>query len=139
MPNQEKFLIILKDWKTNRFPHKEIKIIATEYRNEKYVSELINSLAKDDLDVYLDFGGIFFWEYWKHNSPSPNVIKLFLFNVSNTKISDVTQYSVILALTSLYKNHNIYNKAVYNKLKKLVAKEEELSNALIEQIYDAIY
>jgi hypothetical protein len=85
MNKEEKFLNILKEWKIERFPHKNIKKIANEYKNEKYVSCYIYECAKIDIDVFLDFGGVFFWEYWKTNEPNIDVLKFLLLSVSSKK------------------------------------------------------
>jgi hypothetical protein len=140
MNQEESFLNILKKWKNDRFPHKKIKYIANEYSDENYVSFYIYEYAKVDTDIFLDFGGVFFWEYWKINKPNADIVQFLLLNVSSKKISPVTQFSIILALTSCYKNHSLYNKAIYNKLNTLIKNNNrEMSEALISQIYEAIY
>lgn len=140
MSQEENFVKILEKWKIERFPHKNIKSIANQYKNESYVSSYIYESAKIDMDVFLDFGGIFFWEYWKSNEPNSDIVQFMLFSVSNKKISSVTQYSIILALTSCYKNNNLYKKAIYNKLNILIKnKDVNLSDSLISQVYEAIY
>ena len=140
MLNKQSFSQILDQWKKERFPHKNIRILAKEYKEKKFVTLMIKERASEELDVFLDFGGIFFWEYWKHNTPSEDDIKFLLFSVSNSEISPVTQYSIILALSSSYKNHDVYQKVIYNKLQSILNNgQEKLSENIIEQIYEAIY
>lgn len=140
MQNESLFKDILSEWENKRFPHKNIKVIAQDYKAESYVTEIIYLKSKENIDIFMDFGGVFFWEYWKYNTPDGEIIKFLLFNISKKTISPVTQYSMVLALTSCYKNHNIYKRAIFNKLNQLIDKnKEDLSESIIEQIYEAIY
>lgn len=140
MQSESNFREILNRWNKERFPHKEIRVIAKNYKDQDYVSQLIHEKAKTDINTFLDFGGVFFWEYWKHNKPKAEIIKFLLFSVSKKELEPVTQYSIILALTSSYKNHNSYKKAIYNKLNLIMnGNQENLSEVIIAQIYEAIY
>jgi hypothetical protein len=140
MLNSKTFDEILNRWEAERFPHKDIRLIAKDYSECDFVNHQIQDRTILNKEVYMDFAGVFFWEFWKKNKPQKEMLFSMLFSSTSKDISPVTQYSIILALTSAYQNHNVYKKTIYNKLELIMNNHQEsLSPTIIDQIYNALY
>lgn len=140
--NKDNLNYFLDLWEKEKYRHFKIKEIASlliNFDNDEITAIIFNRVLKKP-EVFLDFAGTFFWEFWKYKTPNKEVLDFFIFNVNNIKNNEIIKYSISLALVSCYKNHKIYNKIIYKKLKSIIENEScNFNENCIDLIYEAIY